>query len=101
MLGDYITKTKKVQAIQLTKENIFEILEVLGNYINSYKENNELKKRILLNRILRQGVIRIGGGKFLYFSQYLVIDKETGEIKVYSKESFKDTFKKGVKKNGN
>jgi hypothetical protein len=94
MIKKYVKKPVEVEAIQLTKDNIIEVLKYVGFYKYLYLEKDEE----IVKRIIKKGYfefelydntdiyISVGFGDFIVKDEY-------SEYRVFNKDEFKESYK--------
>lgn len=93
MIKKYIKKPVEVEAIQLTKDNIIEVLKYVGKYKYLYLEKDE----DIVKSIIEKGYFefelydntdmyeRVGFGDF-------VVQDEYSEYRVFDEDEFKELY---------
>ena len=97
MIKKYVKKPVEVEAIQLTKENIIEVIKFLGvsRYYCPWAEDEEKT----IKRVLENGYVffetydKYGEAiEEVYFGKYVVKD-EYSEYRVFDEDEFKELYK--------
>lgn len=94
MIKKYIKKPIEIEAIQLTKDNIIEVLKYVGNYKYFYLEKDE----DIVKRIIEKGYFEfeLYDNTDIYesvgFGDFIVKD-EYSEYRVFNEDEFKELYK--------
>ena len=93
MIKKYVKKPMEVEAIQLTKDNIIEVLKYVGFYKYLYLEKNE----DIVKRIIKKGYFEfeLYDNTDMYesvsFGDFIVKD-EYSEYRVFDEDEFKKLY---------
>ena len=94
MIKKYIKKPIEIEAIQLTKDNIIEVLKYVGKYKYLYLEKDE----DIIKRIIEKGYFdfELYDNTDMYemvgFGDFVVKD-EYSEYRVFNEDEFKELYK--------
>lgn len=91
MIKKYVKKPVEIEAIQLTKDNIIEVLKYVGLYRYLYLEKDE----DIVKRIIEKGYFEFYDSTDIYesvgFGDFIVKD-EYSEYRVFDEYEFKELY---------